>query len=92
MLKFKSIVLAFDQALYAKATEVKWRQSQRFKAKISCRGKQGSNHNADRAVFAQMMIIALPSSPLSPCSADGSLMKPNKASLAKKLQKKYDSS
>ena len=31
MLKFKSIVLVFDQALYAKATEVKWRQSQRFK-------------------------------------------------------------
>ena len=44
--------------------------------------------NADRALFAQMMIIALPSSPLGPCSADGSLRKPNKASLAKELQKK----
>ena len=48
--------------------------------------------NADRALFAQMMIIALPSSPLGPCSADGSLWKPNKVSLAKELQKKkYDS-
>ena len=44
--------------------------------------------NADRALFAQMMIIVLPSSPPSPCSADGSLKKPNKASLAKELQKK----
>ena len=44
--------------------------------------------NADLALFAQMMIIALPSSPLGHCSADGSLRKPNKASLAKELQKK----
>ena len=42
--------------------------------------------NVDLALFAQMMIIALPSSPLGPCSADGSLRKPNKASLAKELQ------
>ena len=41
--------------------------------------------NADRALFVQMMIIAVPFSPLSPCSADGSLRKPNKASLAKEL-------
>ena len=32
-----------------------------------------------------MMIIALPSSPLGPCSADGSLWKPNKASLAAEM-------
>ena len=30
-LKLKSIVLVFDQALYAKATEVQWKQSERFK-------------------------------------------------------------
>ena len=48
--------------------------------------------NADLALFAQMVIIALPSSPLGPSSADGSLRKPNKASLAKELQKRYDSS
>ena len=29
--KLKSIVLVFDQALYAKATEVQWKQSERFK-------------------------------------------------------------
>ena len=41
--------------------------------------------NADRALFAQMMIIAFPSSPPRACSADGSLRKPNKASLANEL-------
>ena len=30
-LKLKSIVLVFDQSLYAKATEVQWKQSERFK-------------------------------------------------------------
>ena len=35
-----------------------------------------------------MMIIDLPSSPLGPFSADGSLRKPNNPSLAKELQKK----
>ena len=30
-LKLKSIVLVFDQTLYAKATEVQWKQSERFK-------------------------------------------------------------
>ena len=30
-LKLKSIVLVFDQALYAKATEVQWKQIERFK-------------------------------------------------------------
>ena len=30
-LKLKSIVLVFDQALYAKVTEVQWKQSERFK-------------------------------------------------------------
>ena len=30
-LKIKSIVLVLDQALYAKATEVQWKQSERFK-------------------------------------------------------------
>ena len=30
-LKLKSIVLLFDQTLYAKATEVQWKQSERFK-------------------------------------------------------------
>ena len=30
-LKFKSIVLVFHQALYAKATEFQWKQSERFK-------------------------------------------------------------
>ena len=30
-LKLKSIFLVFDQTLYAKATEVQWKQSERFK-------------------------------------------------------------
>ena len=30
-LKLKSIVLVFDQTLYAKATEVQWKQTERFK-------------------------------------------------------------
>ena len=48
--------------------------------------------NADLALLSQMVIIALPSSPLDPCPVDGSLRKPNKASLAKELQERYDSS
>ena len=77
MLKFKSILLVFDQELY----EVKWRQGQiqRYRVEAS----KEVIINADRALFAQMMIIAVPFSPLSPYSADGSLRKPNKASLAK---------
>lgn len=31
ILKLKSIILVFDQALYAKATEVHWKESERFK-------------------------------------------------------------